>query len=396
MKSILSHYYPYTIGLDFTPDGLPQFLKDLSTVPSDETIILYRYEQLPIANLEEIKARVNEQDKKIIWVLSEQWYYEYKDRIINLGITVYFLEFNLMNLYFELNVYKSSQINAQWNPDSGKFLFLTGKPDRLNRIGMLYKLYKQGLLDRCVWSLFVDDSIKKNCRKFFPELSYQEYDQFIGSNQRNPDGIEVLFNSGGSCHYDGYPFDHKLFANTTVRLIPETTEVQSDNFPMISEKTWVTIANHQPFVIVANYDNLRYLTAKGYCTFTEYGPYPDYDRTQDVDTRYNQAIDNMLAIVNATSDRQSDINRNVEHNYQNLVNHMETNIKVLEQIHQQLPGDFDLFRIFPIPIQRANWINFYYSARDASWPDCFIESDFKNLPPAIQDECINVFGYRPK
>lgn len=396
MKSILSHYYPYTIGLDFAPNGLAQFVKDLSTVPNDKTIILYRYEQLPIEQTEEIIACVSKLGKKIIWVLSEQWYYEYKSRLIESGITVYFLEFNLMNLYFELNVYKTSTVNTQWNPSSGKFLFLTGKPDRFNRIGMLYKLYQQGLLDQCTWSLFVDDAIRKNCRKFFPDLPDYEYDQFIDSNQRNPDGITVLFNSMGSCHYDGYPFDHTLFANTTVRLIPETTDVQWDNFPMISEKTWVTIANHQPFVIAANFDNLRYLKAKGYNTFVEYGPHYAYDTLHDLNARYDQAIANTLAIVHATPEQQYKINQDVQDNYHNLVNHMESNIDVIKQIHQQLPGDFDLFRIFPIPIQRANWINFYYGTRDPSWPDCFSESDFKNLPKSIQDECINVFGYHPK
>jgi hypothetical protein len=41
------------------------------------------------------------------------------------------------------------------------------------------------------------------------------------------------------------------------------------------------------------------------------------------------------------------------------------------------------------------WLTFYYSIKDSSWPDCWSESDFKNLPDHVQKECIETFHYTP-
>jgi hypothetical protein len=43
----------------------------------------------------------------------------------------------------------------------------------------------------------------------------------------------------------------------------------------------------------------------------------------------------------------------------------------------------------------TQWINFYEQIKDPSWPGCWNESDFSKLPQHIQDECINIFGYKP-
>lgn len=41
------------------------------------------------------------------------------------------------------------------------------------------------------------------------------------------------------------------------------------------------------------------------------------------------------------------------------------------------------------------WLTFYYSIKDPSWPDCWRERDFADLPQHVQKECQEVFGYRP-
>ena len=40
------------------------------------------------------------------------------------------------------------------------------------------------------------------------------------------------------------------------------------------------------------------------------------------------------------------------------------------------------------------WLSFYESVRGSDWPDCYYKDDFKNLPQWIQDECIDVHGYK--
>lgn len=43
----------------------------------------------------------------------------------------------------------------------------------------------------------------------------------------------------------------------------------------------------------------------------------------------------------------------------------------------------------------TTWAEFYNQIRDPSWPDCEQESEFCNLPPIVQKECREVFGYVP-
>jgi MoaA/NifB/PqqE/SkfB family radical SAM enzyme len=43
----------------------------------------------------------------------------------------------------------------------------------------------------------------------------------------------------------------------------------------------------------------------------------------------------------------------------------------------------------------STWQEFYNEIRDPSWPDCGQEEEFCNLPQAVQQECREVFGYRP-
>jgi len=45
---------------------------------------------------------------------------------------------------------------------------------------------------------------------------------------------------------------------------------------------------------------------------------------------------------------------------------------------------------------QTKWITFYEQIRDVSWPDCNCEEEFYKLPKHVQDECINVFGYKLK
>ena len=42
---------------------------------------------------------------------------------------------------------------------------------------------------------------------------------------------------------------------------------------------------------------------------------------------------------------------------------------------------------------KTKWLTFYQQIKDPSWPDCDNEEDFCKLPDAIQQECIEVFGY---
>jgi hypothetical protein len=394
---MLKNFYPYVFYLDCFEQSVDDHTRDIiqqiNTVAASKQIILACYEWQSVENIVRMIHLITEKcsDKKIVWVFTRSFYLDHVDKIENTGVDVRFIEFDILNLYFEIYVYKTSTLNPSWNSWADKFLFLTGKPNRSNRLKLLYKMHQQGLLDRCIWSLFMSDELKQVSRNLLADLTDLQYNEFVEHCINNPDNINVLYGAGGTMHYDGYPFDHARYASTLFRVISET---QMFNQPIVTEKTWTTIANHHPFMIAGYSGTGRILKRLGYKTFDEYMLYPEYDSIRHEDQRFDiilESIEHWLTNMNQFSDSMFN---DIEHNYNLLTQQMIETWQQFESIYKMLDTDeFAVYQILPSPLQRAKWINFYYGIKDASWPDCFDETQFSMLPKKIQDECTTVHGY---
>lgn len=66
-----------------------------------------------------------------------------------------FIDLMMWRVYNEIIVKKTNGTNPAWNPDADRYLFLTGKPDKPQRIGLLYQLYAHNLMNKCDHSLFM-------------------------------------------------------------------------------------------------------------------------------------------------------------------------------------------------------------------------------------------------
>jgi hypothetical protein len=239
----------------------------------------------------------------------------------------------------------------------------------------------------------VDPDLEDLCRDFLKELSDQEYKDFVTRHQQNPDGIDIILEPGNRCHYDGYPFDKKLFSETSFRVIPETMM----SYPIISEKTWITIANRLPFMIVGYPNTLCLLKDLGFKTFEKYLPVDNYDAIMDDEQRLDAVIKNTEYWLSNIDSHRDAIVADIEFNFQLLSKKIKDTADRFEEIYHQL-GDttFERFRILPITLQRANWINLYYGIKDPSWPDCWDENDVSKLPQHVQQEMKEIHGYRSR
>lgn len=391
---MLANFYPYTFDFDYVDQSRTnQIIDQIQATPSWAKIILYSYEWQPceaVANfMSDIKHAVN---REIIWVLTDSFYnHAYQQHFSQIVSNIYFIEFDLLFLHFEINVYKTSTLSGCWNKDSRQFLFLTGKPHRVNRIRLLHKFYKKNLLDCCVWSFFADDELEKKCRTYLRELDDDSYINFIDKVKKNPDGVDVNYLANADCHYDGYPFDSSLFSNTSFRVIAET---MMDDTPIITEKTWITIANHHPFMIVGYPDTLLRLKQQGFKTFEQYLSIQEYDSIADDETRLDCVVDNTEFWLKTLTNYSKNIAEDIQFNYRLLCSKMQDTVNKFDKIYQQLGNTvFEKFMIFPKPNQRCNWINFYYGIKDPCWPDCWIESDFTKLPLEVQREIVHRYGH---
>jgi hypothetical protein len=198
--------------------------------------------------------------------------------------------------------------------------------------------------------------------------------------------------SAGSTHYCGIPFDKSLFADTSFRVISETWNKNA----WISEKTFITIVNHHPFIMAGWPGSLKKLRQIGFRTFEKYLPISDYDNIQDHNLRMEAVITNtkfwLENISSQDKEIRDDVEYNVDHFYQ-LINDMES---VLRNFAATCNIDCDPYLLAPLYDITDDWIRFYYNIKDPSWPSCYHHNQFHLLPEHVKQECIEVFGYQPK
>ena len=312
---------------------------------------------------------------------------------------VTFIDFFALSLWHRVVELKHCVPCKTWDNSNNNFLFLTGKPDKANRIRLLYKFYQQQLLNRSTWSLFHNDHYKKQCKTLLAELTDKEYNEFVNQHICNPDSIAIINKPNGSLHYGGTPFDTALYQNCAFQVVSETIFVNELNFPVwITEKTWLAILNHRPFIVAGESGILKKLKQLGFKTFEQYLLITEYDGIIDNEKRLDAIVKNtkhwLDNILNLSDQIQQDVNYNF-YQFQQLVEQNQK--KITERIiaYNLDCNISDVVLLIDIH-QHAQWQNWYERVRDVSWPDCPSEQDFWALPESVKTECIEVFGYKPK
>ena len=301
-----------------------------------------------------------------------------------------FIDYFLLRTNFELTILKSSEVNRQWNPRTDNFLFLTGKPLELNRAFLLKKLMDAGLKDHCVWSLFVDDKNHQTVQEIL-SLDSTKFAEFLDLYSSSSDNIKP----SESCHYGGFPYDHQMYENTSFRIISETQF--NKHGPWITEKTWTTIANHHPFIMAGNPETLKKLKSAGFRTFENYLVIPDYDDIIDPMQRVDAIVINASNWLKTLIKDSESINTDVLYNIQMYNCLVQKNIATLSEILDNYKIDLEMLYQsgFFSDMVDKQWILFYNSVKDQSWPTCFTARFFHQLPLYIRKELMDVFGFNP-
>jgi hypothetical protein len=192
---------------------------------------------------------------------------------------------------------------------------LTGKPEKEHRIKLLYNLEQQGLTDRCISSLFVNELNRDLCRSLL-DVEDKEFQRFADKFNNSPDFVGLP--SALNVHYGGIPYNSNLF-QTKFRLISETY-INSAR-PWITEKTWITILNQQPFLIAGDVGTCQKLKSFGYKTF-DAALCCEYDNIVD----WTQRKTALLKNVEHWLDSDYNFSADVEHNYNTLIQQVQDNL----------------------------------------------------------------------
>jgi len=217
-----------------------------------------------------------------------------------------------------------------------KFLLLMGKPNRIHRVGLLYKLYKKDLLKHCLWRFkihneYLYDACKKLLRFHFPDMdiSDEEFDTFVQKCQRDLDNIEMIYHPDSS-HYSGIPFERWIWDTTAFQVVPEVDF--RDNFP--SEKTWLSIMNKTPFIMLAQIYHNAELRKLGFRTFEKYLLHKDYNDVEcpNVEFRLDQIIENIEYWLENIDKHYEEIKIDVEHNFDTFVKLVTRDEEIINSI----------------------------------------------------------------
>ncbi len=245
----------------------------------------------------------------------------------SLDTSIHFVDYFLWRTFDKVVQQNKSEVSEVWNSNNKTFLMLNGKPDRPNRIRLLWKLKSQ--LDRATWSLHVKKGTYQQCKWQLPELNDKEFDDFVKQYNRNPDDAKVMFQDN-SLHYGGIPYDVRLFNESLFRIITETN-INLKPTPWLTEKTWITILNKLPFILAGDLGSLKKLRRFGFRTFENYLPRPDYDDIQDVEEKLDAIVENCEFWLTKMQDKDQ-IAIDVDHNYNLMLSIAHKNKTVLEQI----------------------------------------------------------------
>ena len=245
-----------------------------------------------------------------------------------------YVDYFLWRTYDRVINLQRSQANKKWNSHADKFLFLTGKPDRPHRIRLLWKLRSH--LQNCIWSLHINKGLIDECRKQIPELDQKKFEDFINTYRHNPDDV-VVDHQEQSLHYGGIPYDVSIFEQSLFRIVSETHFNQNSN-AWITEKTWLTILNKCPFIIAGDNGILAKLQQMGFKTFETYLPIKDYDSILNKENKLNAICTNAIHWLTNIENKEA-IDKDVEHNYRQLVSLAKHNKGILEKVCENIGID---------------------------------------------------------
>ena len=224
--------------------------------------------------------------------------------------------------FFALNtVYRIKNDNVvtnnKWNANAKKFLFLTGKADKINRVGLLAELLNQKLKKKMVWSFFpgVGTDIYSRSLPYFSKFSTQGYREFCEKYERSPDNVVAKYSNNGT-HYSGFPFDVDLYKNTAFSVIAES-EFQDETCVWQTEKTFKAIVNKHPFIMASQLGSIERLKEQGFKTFENYLAYPDYYKIKNPEKRILVIAKNSRHWIKNLNNIE-EIEKDVEHNYKRL------------------------------------------------------------------------------
>jgi len=212
---------------------------------------------------------------------------------------ILYLDWFLLSVYYRLIMNNESPVVSHWNPKSHSILFLAGRAQKINRIRLLYKLLKTDVSNCLNFSFLVKQGHKQQCRSLLPDLSDNEF-EWLMAHERQVDEFGASWNH--TCPTPpGIAYQEKIYSSALFQIIAETDFDRPFIYPWITEKTWLSIINHRPFIIAGEYHTCDRLESMGFQTFRDFLAIPNYDNPDEPNfLRYGSLSTTQGSIMTST------------------------------------------------------------------------------------------------
>ncbi len=275
---------------------------------------------------------------------------------------------NFLALSTHCHIIKSStqKRNKKWNSNSPLGLYIPGKLVRPHRIHLIEKLWEKKLLESIKYSCQILPDEEQRLKEEFLKYDDITFERF---KKECTSVLDLNYLGKNNFESHGYPYDVSLYEDTSFSIItesdfalqgsPESGQDGAINWlPKLTEKTYRTIANKHPFIVCWYPKMLKRIEELGFKSFKEYLPFPNYNEVQDLHERINYTIENIKSFPLVKDKYQVEIERDVEHNYQMLIEMFNTETQRIQSVldlpqskdprYYKTLGHFVNF-MFPIP-----------------------------------------------
>ena len=247
---------------------------------------------------------------------------------------VMYVNFSALRCYKEIFI-DGHPHNQAWSSTASRALCLTGTSQKLHRVGLISRLYDQGLLHRFVHSFFMWPGVESICRGIVPHYDDAQWQRFLADCLHTPDALPISDDGEPRTNHAGYDVD--LYAGTLFSLISETW-IAPGHSTFVTEKTWRAISNNHPFIMVGCPNTLAKLRTMGYRTFEHYLSVPEYDTDTNEYQRLDLAIHNAANWLDHIRDHEDEIRHDTLHNHDLFRRHMAAHVCDIDIVLHALGG----------------------------------------------------------
>jgi hypothetical protein len=214
--------------------------------------------------------------------------------------TFFIFNTDLYNSFLPIDMgYQNNQTSYYFSENNS--LLQIGHFNQTNRLSLLLLLKKiipnqllYGFYPNRYWDENDIDDYYKQLINFGITQNQKEY---IFELENKLDLIERFDNTG-------YPFKIWPYQKSSISIISETNEPTENNYDShflnVTEKTYRTIINHQPFLFFGGYGQLDILEREGFNTFKRLFPIQDYNDYEFIFNFQNEGkiIDYYKEVIN--------------------------------------------------------------------------------------------------